>query len=223
MYLRGRGIAVIGVNQVPFSRGTVICHPPDIPHSERARSDCLGFFITADHCPFGDRDVPVSTDDSWHSFFRLISLLHGEWSKKAAGWEEATHHLLELLFLHLQRQCFPSAPGHPLVTALCRRIESHLSDPDFQVGEALASLPMSPDHLRRRFQQETGRSPLAYLNERRVTRARQLLREGRWLVKEVAAQVGIDDPYYFSRLFLKHTGQYPQAFRRSAQKSDHFH
>jgi two-component system response regulator YesN len=101
------------------------------------------------------------------------------------------------------------------VDLLRREIESRMTDPDFHVGDALARLPMSPDHLRRLFAQEMGCSPLAYLHQKRIGRAKILLREGRGLVKEVAAQVGLPDEYYFSRLFLKHTGQRPQAYRRS--------
>lgn len=216
-YLSGHGIAHVGDNRVPFAPGTVICYPPHIPHSERARDACLGFFLAADRCPFGDGTAPVHTDRSWDNFLHLISLLHHEWSHRGARWKDATDHLFALLLIHLERQCSMPERMHPLVGLLRREIDSRMTDPDFQVGNSLAHLPMSPDHLRRLFAQEIGCSPLAYLNELRIAKARQLLREGRWLVKEVAAQVGIPDEYYFSRLFLKHTGQRPLAYSRSIE------
>jgi AraC-like DNA-binding protein len=214
-YLDGRGVAVVGNNQVPFSRGTVICYPPFIPHSEQTKDACFGFFITANHCPFGESALPLYTDRSRANFLRLISLLHHEWREKGAQWENATEHLFSLLLIHLRRQCSFPRPSHPLVDALRHEIEKRITDPDFHAGSALARLPMSPDHLRRLFARETGSSPLVYLKELRIAKARQLSREGRWRVKEVAAQVGIQDEYYFSRLFLKHTGQRPLDYRRS--------
>jgi YesN/AraC family two-component response regulator len=36
-------------------------------------------------------------------------------------------------------------------------------------------------------------------------------------VKEVAAKLGYDDPYYFSRLFQKTLGHSPLAYRRSVK------
>lgn len=58
-------------------------------------------------------------------------------------------------------------------------------------------------------------SPGQYLIQRRLDAARLLLGEpGERSVKEVSGQVGIDDPLYFSRLFKKHLGLSPQAYRR---------
>jgi AraC-like DNA-binding protein len=215
-YLRGRGVAIVGEERVPFARGTVICYPPFIPHSERAEKACLGFFISADRCSFGHGTRPLHTDRSWSHFLRLASLLHGEWERKEAQWEDAAGHLFALLVLQLKRQCSVTSSAHPLAEALRHEIESRVADPEFHPGHALARLPLSPDHLRRLFIRATGSSPLAYLHELRLARARQLLCEGRWRVKEVAAQVGIPDEYYFSRFFHRHTGQRPAAYGRAA-------
>jgi AraC-like DNA-binding protein len=216
LYLSGRGTADIGASHVPFSRGTVICFPPFIPHRERAENACRGFFLTADQCPFGDGTAPLHADHSRSDFFQLVTLLHREWRQKKPRWQDATGHLFSLLLLHLERACAFSRSVHPLVDRLRREIETCVADTDFQAGAALSRLPMSPDHLRRLFVQQVGRTPHAYLNELRLTRAKHLLREGRWRVKEVAAQVGIPDEYYFSRLFLRHTGLRPRDYRPAA-------
>lgn len=211
-YLRGRGIAHIGESRVPFHPGTIICYPPHIPHSERTREACHGLFVAADRCSFGNGNAPAHADAREH-FPEVIELLYDEWSHRLPHWKHATEHLFSLLIIHLERQFSSTPTSHPLVEKLRCEMEAHLADPDFHVGRALENLPMSPDHLRRLFAQETGRSPLTYLNEIRIMRAKQLLREGNQLVKQVATQVGIPDEYYFSRLFLKHTGQRPAAYR----------
>jgi len=216
-YLSGQGVAVVGDTHIPFTRGTVVCYPPDIPHSERSKDACLGYFIATDRFRFVEKTIPVCTDHFGSKFFRIVSLLHHEWSQKLLRWEEASDHLFQLLLIHLERQCSPSPTTHPLVSTLCSEVERHVADPEFHVGDALSRLPMSSDHLRRLFIREVGCSPLVYLNELRVTKAKQLLHEGRWRVKEVAMQVGIQDEYYFSRLFLKQTGYRPQAYSRSVQ------
>jgi AraC-like DNA-binding protein len=79
-------------------------------------------------------------------------------------------------------------------------------------------MPIAPDHLRRLFRQATGRTPLDYLSELRVAEAKRLLK-GRGLnVKQVAARVGIPDPYYFSRVFKKVTGWRPSAYLKTVAR-----
>ena len=77
--------------------------------------------------------------------------------------------------------------------------------------------------LLRRFSDETGQSPLRYLQASRVRRARHLLETTDRTVAAVAAAVGYRDPGTFSALFAEHTGRRPRdyraAFRRAAASS----
>jgi AraC-like DNA-binding protein len=75
-------------------------------------------------------------------------------------------------------------------------------------------IKVSPAHLCRLFQQQLGKSPLAYLIELRLKRARNLLLTQPGLrVNEVALMVGYEDENYFSRLFRSRVGMSPRAFR----------
>jgi AraC-like DNA-binding protein len=51
------------------------------------------------------------------------------------------------------------------------------------------------------FKQETGMPPIEYFLRLKMQKAGQLLSLTGLSVKEIAANVGISDPYYFSRLF----------------------
>ncbi|MFD4630165.1 GlxA family transcriptional regulator [Streptomyces sp. NPDC058284] len=79
--------------------------------------------------------------------------------------------------------------------------------------------------LLRRFGQETGLSPLAYLHTARVRRAKHLLETTERTIASVAAEVGYRDPGGFSEIFARHTGHRPSAyraaFRRPAQDPEH--
>ena len=66
----------------------------------------------------------------------------------------------------------------------------------------------------RKFKQDTGYAPIEYFNHLRMQRACQLLHFSRLRINEVAAELGIDDPLYFSRLFRKQMGVSPAAYRR---------
>jgi YesN/AraC family two-component response regulator len=79
--------------------------------------------------------------------------------------------------------------------------------------EISAAVGVSEDYLSRIFSREMGLSPWEYLNRYRVLQAKRLLAESRESVTWIAAQVGFDDPAYFSRVFQKLEGCSPREYR----------
>ncbi|MBL8025864.1 MAG: AraC family transcriptional regulator [Fibrobacteres bacterium] len=45
--------------------------------------------------------------------------------------------------------------------------------------------------------------------------AKRLLMSQRISIEEIGIKVGVDDPYYFSKLFKKRTGLTPKNFRKT--------
>ena len=76
----------------------------------------------------------------------------------------------------------------------------------------------SETHLRRQFKAATGMTPIQYLMDVRIAAARELLLTD-IKVSEVARLVGIENPYYFSRLFRRINGVSPLQYRRQIDKS----
>jgi AraC-like DNA-binding protein len=71
---------------------------------------------------------------------------------------------------------------------------------------------VSERHLRRFIWLRKGKSPRAWLAELRLARAAASLRRA-MLVKEAAAKAGFNNPADFTRLFIRHYGVPPSAFR----------
>ncbi|MGY5135076.1 GlxA family transcriptional regulator [Streptomyces nigrescens] len=65
----------------------------------------------------------------------------------------------------------------------------------------------------RRFGDEAGETPLAYLQTVRVRRARHLLETTDRTVASIATDVGYRDPGAFSDIFARQTGQRPREYR----------
>ena len=67
--------------------------------------------------------------------------------------------------------------------------------------------------LRRQFQQTLGIPPYEWMLQSRILRARRLLVTTTLRIKEIAEQVGFDDPFQFSRTFRQRIGWSPRQFR----------
>ena len=72
---------------------------------------------------------------------------------------------------------------------------------------------LNREYLSRLFSKETGTGLFQYINEVRMKRAGEMIRSNKQVyVKEVAAAVGFDDPYFFSRKFKDFYGKTPSEY-----------
>lgn len=104
-----------------------------------------------------------------------------------------------------------------------RRIEQsiaymreHLNQP-LPVAKLAALAHISPSHFFALFKRRTGSSPMDYFTHLRMQSARRLLDATSASVKEVAAVLGYDDPFYFSRVF-KAVNRIPPSRYRALQE-----
>jgi AraC family transcriptional regulator len=104
---------------------------------------------------------------------------------------------------------------HPAVLLAREIIERRLAEP-LTVRELAASVDLSHNHLTRLFQAAVGRGVAAYLRQRRVARARQLLEYSTLPIKVIAATVGLPDLHQFNKVLRAETGLSPRALRRGA-------
>jgi len=72
---------------------------------------------------------------------------------------------------------------------------------------------LSVSHFSATFRERTGYSPIEYFIHLKIQKACQYLLFTNMTVKETAGKLGIDDQYYFSRMFSKLMGQSPMEYR----------
>lgn len=71
----------------------------------------------------------------------------------------------------------------------------------------------TPGHFSAIFRRSVGHAPIAYFNLLKMQAACQMLDTTDMNVNQIAAKLGFDDSYYFSRLFTKIMGMPPTAYR----------
>ncbi|MFB9523422.1 GlxA family transcriptional regulator [Streptomyces cremeus] len=108
-------------------------------------------------------------------------------------------------------------PGLEFSLGVKRWLDQHL-DVRYDLPALAREFHVSTRTLLRRFGDEAGESPLAYLQAARVQRARRLLESTDRSVARVAADVGYRDAGTFSSVFARHTGRRPREYRAAFQR-----
>ena len=111
----------------------------------------------------------------------------------------------------------PITVGTPRVPPKLKKalayLASHPSEPVSPRDLARVS-NVSPQQLVRYFRDAFGTTPVRYITEFKISRAKELLFYRTGLsVKEVARELGFDNQHYFSRVFTAVTGETPTTYR----------
>ena len=115
------------------------------------------------------------------------------------------------------------AKSNPRLEEITNLIFDHYCESDFCVGSISEKTNLSEMHVRRILKSGLDVSPIEYILHLRLEKAKALLSSSGYSVSDVAAAVGISDPYYFSRLFKSKMGMTPLEYRkmyRSMNKKD---
>jgi AraC family transcriptional regulator len=94
-------------------------------------------------------------------------------------------------------------------------VEAHLHN-NVHLSDLAKTAAMSPYYFARLFKSSTGVSPYQYVAQRRIARAKELLRNPEITVFEVGVRVGYADAKHFRTLFRRAVGVCPSDFREAA-------
>jgi len=105
----------------------------------------------------------------------------------------------------------------PVAPAI-EHIEAHLGE-RLAVPALAALCCQSPDHFARRFRGCVGQAPGAYVQERRIARAAQMLLFSDESLDEIALCCGLGNRNYLTRVFAHAMEMPPAAYRRTGRTS----
>lgn len=215
MNLDGAGTAIIDGNAISFTAGTVMCIPPDTPHRKEAAEGFYDIYLHTDTLPVGGSFLCFQDDEDSCLGHLFRMLLRSHYRRDTAA-PFLYHAILELLRSQYRKGIDP-------VEWLCDQMIRHFTDPYFRPGELLEHTGYTSDYMRRLFCARLGQTPNDYLQDLRLTFARELLAQkerSRLSIADIAHMCGFHDEKYFSRVFRKGTGETPLQYAKAPQRKD---
>ena len=135
--------------------------------------------------------------------FTFLQLLHAS---------QALGYLLSLMIRH-RRERSPGAAESLQKVARCIIYMSEHLDQPLKVSALSAMANLSAAHFTAQFKEQTGSSPRDYLHLVRMHRACQWLTGTELSLKDIAARLGYQDQFHFSRKFKAFSGISPSEYR----------
>ncbi|PUA82278.1 AraC family transcriptional regulator [Nocardioides currus] len=166
-------------------------------------------------------DVVVLRRDAWPS--TLPDLLAQEATIDAPGQRAVLDRLLDVVLISALRTWFAGraeeapgwfrAQGDPVVGTVLGLLEA-APERAWTVSELADRVGVSRAALGRRFTELLGQPPIAYLTQRRLQLAADLLLESDATLPTIARRVGYGSPFALSAAFKREFGRSPQEHRR---------
>lgn len=223
--LEGGGV----INGEEFAEGSVAIYNPGESRDELLAHNCKTILIALDN--FRIESLPanhiteknfsiVSCGRLYDSISSLFKQINEEYREKMPLKRPILDMLVKTLLLHIVR-----------LTAFEEKMADYNRDFDSakeyfeenyltitNIDEACRHIGIDKFRLARLFKERLGTSPLKFITEKRILRAKQLLSDTSYGNSEIAKACGYDDAPYFCRVFKKQTGISPMQYRRAIRK-----
>jgi AraC-like DNA-binding protein len=232
---KGRGWCEIGDRRHVVKAGDLLVIPPGMPHIYGADTEepwtiawvhvlgaNLDFFLSQLDVTVQNPVCEIGEDPQLLALFHeTISILEkAERSLPRLLYASQTlAHLIGTMIWLRARNVRAEPDVNGKIEQSIAYMTQHLNKP-VQVATLAALANMSSSHYTAMFKRQTGCAPIDYFIRLRMRHACHLLDATTMSVKEVAAALGYDDPFYFSRMFKSVNQVAPsdyRALRRSVQ------
>lgn len=205
--------AVTTDSTLTLDAGSVLLLSSGTPCSVACASDAALLLVTAQLCDtegapliLSDAPVTLAADEALMDALTRLLHLYRHSADRAALSQAAME-----AFHALSRLCAARELGS--ILPVVEYVHAHL-DADLRVDALAALSGMCESSLRREFSTRLGMSPKAYILERKLVRACEMLASGLYSIKEICELLGFWDDAYFSKLFKRHTGLTPMQYAK---------
>ena len=158
-----------------------------------------------------DRQPEIYTLDDSGDVYKLFLKACQLWEEKEPGYHVYVLSVLyRILGTLLERETKSSLPPHFL--GAVARINGAYTDSALNIASVCKAAGIGQTSFRQLFRQVYGKSPMDYVLDLRLDKARNLIAGGA-LVETAALESGFNDPKYFARVVKKRFGCTPRSLR----------
>ena len=209
----GNATTVVGDQSFLLSPGDLLVIPPHTLHQGSGIQEFRDFSLLVSNPDFPQ--TPFVVQDTDGMIGQWMEMLLRLYTEREPYYEQIIDCLINSIFYAIKKKTRIHR-RYPFAETFKQCLYENLSNSDFSVGDAIVATGYHPDYFRRCFKQEFHVSPLEYLTDLRIRRARELLIQDSFHgVEDVATQCGFADSFYFSTCFKRHEGISPLAFRKA--------
>ena len=199
---------------VQYHQGEAVAIPPKELHTNSSTGGFSNIYLTMDTPAFPYKTAFMVDDNAQGHmgiafaqarFYYLSDMKRRELVLAALGELISSY-----MILFRDNRDF-SGPVEDIRTLIIQ----NFADPSFALDAAIRQMPFNYDYLRKQFQEKIGLTPLKYLTNLRMKKAKSMLTAGggrEHSIAEVAESCGFKDALYFSRVFKKYYGCSPSDF-----------
>ncbi|WP_411034398.1 helix-turn-helix domain-containing protein [Shinella sp. BYT-45] len=226
----GSGDALFGGKRSALAPPAIVTVPPAVSHGFRFSRDIDGYVFTllASHLRLSGqagrftaepRVTPLDPGDPEGAFVvSTLERLAAEWAGRRSGRTDLMEAYLTCVLTLSARLWSRDDPAEGL-GGTARRMErlNGLIQQHFRSQKPAnfyaQALGVSPTHLNRLVKAATGLTAHTYIGRKLIDEAKRELVFTERPAQEIGLRLGFADPAYFSRYFLRETGDTPRAWR----------
>lgn len=226
--INGKGNFIFEEDTLEVKKGDFVVINPNVDHTESSDENFfleyialgfqgLSFTLPQDkHLPPG---ILLNTEKNMQFSILLKGILN-EAKNKNENYELICHDLLEVLILlvlregryHLKHSENKKINSH-IVTV--KRYIEHFYKKDITLDKLAEISHMSKYYMAHSFKAAIGISPIEYLTDIRINKAKILLESTNYSIEEISDFTGFSSPSYFSQSFKNNLGITPTQYRKN--------
>ena len=223
---RGSAMCIVDSNEYTLNQGELMLFFPHQTHVSKKLSDVSSFLTISFHMSEYDCDFLKN------KVFRADLFIKNTYSRILSEYELSDTYTPDMLIaclyeilLHLMRQ--NTEPSYDAYSAsvcdtdintskrtiknISNYIDSHI-DEKLSLSDISNALMLNPTYVSRIFKQSCGICVTKYIRQKKLNKAKQLLKSSSFTITEISDMLGFSSIHYFSSCFKKEFGLSPGAY-----------